>query len=90
MSDARSTVPFQFPEQPGPRINPITLRRGRRNAEGLGGFLDGHSDEIAQLDHLGLAGFDLGEAIEDFMDGKNLVIFHGRDGDDVFREVGPL
>ena len=59
----KSFIPFQFPEQPSPREYPVALRSGRRNAEGLGGFLDGHADEIAQLHHLGLARFDLGETI---------------------------
>ena len=88
--DAPSSTPLQFPEQPGPRKGPVALRSGSGNAEGLGGFLDRHADEIAQLDHLGLARFDLGEAIKDFVDGKNLVILHRRNGDAVFHELGPL
>src|SRR6478752_597940 len=68
--DAPSSIPFQLPEQPSPCKNPVSLRRWRRNSKSLGGFLDGHSDEITQLHDLCLARFNQSEPIEDFVDGK--------------------
>ena len=45
-----------LPEEPRPRIRPVALRRRHRDAEHIGGFLDGEAHEVTQLHQLGLAG----------------------------------
>jgi hypothetical protein len=58
MSGARA---HEFPAKPRARHRPLSLDRGRRHAECVGGFLQGHAGEVAHLDDLHLSRVDPGE-----------------------------
>src|SRR5690242_1739906 len=45
-------------------IGPVTVRRGARDLECLGGLLDGQPGEVAQLDQLGLGRVFAGQLLE--------------------------
>ena len=47
--------------QPGPGVSPVAVGGGARDAEGLGGLVDGQAGEVAELDQLGLGGGPRGE-----------------------------
>ncbi len=51
-------------EKPGAGVGPVALGGARGDAEGLGGFLGGETDEVFLFHELGLAGVVGGEGFE--------------------------
>ncbi len=41
---------LQFAKEPGPRMGSVVIRGARGDAENVGGFVEGHADEVTQLD----------------------------------------
>ena len=59
--------------KPGAGVSPAAIRRGAGDAQAPGRLLDGQPDKEAQLDHLGLQRIFLGETVQGFVDGEQVV-----------------
>src|SRR6186713_2102865 len=68
--DPRLGRPAQLGKQPGPGKGPVTLGRGRRDAQGAGGILDGQPGEESELDQLCLLRCFAGQLVQCFIDSQ--------------------
>src|SRR4051812_13626485 len=78
----RSETPFlnaagHLSEKPGASVAPVALGSGDRDAQELGGFLDGEAGEVPELYQLCFAPVVLGESIERFIHGEDFIIRAG-------------
>lgn len=60
--------PTEFPEKPGPCLEPISLHRPQRHAEGPGGLLFSVAAEKAAFDHIGKPRHLLGQTFHGFVE----------------------
>src|SRR5438876_10777440 len=75
-SDTNCSMPlaFQLAEEPGPGMGPVVVGRARGNAENLGRLLEGHADEVAQLDQFSFEFALRGKFIQRLVHGEQLLI----------------
>src|SRR5262245_25908752 len=59
--------------QPRPGVDPLTFCRGRGDAQGVGGFLDGQAGEVAELDQPGLGRVFEFELLQGLVEGQEVV-----------------
>ena len=84
-----SSADGDFVIQPRPGMSPVVPRRPRGNVQQIGGFIDGQSDKVPQLDQLGFDWVLGSELIERFIHGQKLIISARRGDVDVLK-VNPF
>jgi hypothetical protein len=65
---------LDFAKKPGPGVGPIVVGGARGDAEDFGRFLEGHADEVAQLDQFRFGLALLCEFVERVIHGEQLVV----------------
>jgi len=79
--DRRRRSAGERAKDPGLGENPVALDGGGGDADDFGAFLDGEATEEAEFDDAGLLRVDLGEAGEGVVEGDQLDVAFGGDGE---------